>query len=172
MKKKHSKISIQDLIDQLEQLQNEFSLKHADIELSSFDHFKEVRRQIDIHRETLKAKIDEIALKMIDQTNEREKEYKLKISNLVKERAKIDIDQSNEALINEFRKPNLVINEVKQLMVEHESTIKDFQSKILNMGNLIDEIKSVKFEANKNFKDESFGVLKLNKAKKLINGLW
>ena len=38
------------------------------------DHFKEVRRQIDIHRETLKAKIDEIALKIIDQINEREKE--------------------------------------------------------------------------------------------------
>ena len=98
------------------------------------------------------------------------KEYKLKMSSLVKESAKLDIDQSNEALINEFRKPDLAINKVKQVIFEHESTIKDFQSKLLKMGNLINDIKSVKFEANKNFKDESFGVLKLNKSKKLING--
>ena len=72
---KKLKDSIQAKIQQLEELWSDLKLKHSDLERISFDHFSEVRRQIDLQRENLKQKIDEIALKMIDQVNEREKEY-------------------------------------------------------------------------------------------------
>ena len=37
-------------------------------ELEFFEHFQEIRRLIDIHREQIKIKIDDLALAMIDQT--------------------------------------------------------------------------------------------------------
>ena len=40
-----------------------------------FEHFQEMRFQIDEHREKLKEKIDEIALKMIDDSKKYEAMY-------------------------------------------------------------------------------------------------
>ena len=68
---KSIKCAIQDLIKQLEQLQGSVNLKRDEMELANCNHFIEIRRQIDIQREELKAKIDEIALKLIAQVRER-----------------------------------------------------------------------------------------------------
>ena len=48
------KRDIQELIQKLEQLQNNVKLQQNDMEITSFDHFTEIRRQIDIQREELK----------------------------------------------------------------------------------------------------------------------
>ena len=40
-----------------------------------FNHFQELRFKIDEHRERLKAKIDDVALEMIEQTKKCEAEY-------------------------------------------------------------------------------------------------
>ena len=42
------------------------------LESDVFDHFQEMRFQIDEHREKLKEKIDDIALEMIDKTKKYE----------------------------------------------------------------------------------------------------
>ena len=39
------------------------------------EHFSELKRQIYIRREELKAKIDEIALRMIEKANQQENEF-------------------------------------------------------------------------------------------------
>ena len=64
------KHAIQELIQKLEHLQNDVKLQQNAIEVTNFDHFTEIRRQIDIQREELKNKIVEISLKLIDQMNE------------------------------------------------------------------------------------------------------
>ena len=49
---------------------DEFVQNKSKLESDVFDHYQELRFQIDEHRERLKQKIDEIALKMIDDTME------------------------------------------------------------------------------------------------------
>ena len=49
-------------------------------ELEFFEHFQEIRRQIDLHREevfnlNIRDKLDEMALKMIEKTKHFEREY-------------------------------------------------------------------------------------------------
>ena len=61
---------LSNMIQQLEHLQEDLDRIFSDLKGLSFDHFSEIRRQIDLQREKLKKKIDEIALKMIDQVNE------------------------------------------------------------------------------------------------------
>jgi hypothetical protein len=75
-----------------------------------FEHFQEMRYQIDEHREKLKEKIDEIALKMIDDS----KKYEALYLRNIKE--KLFQTQSFESLEKElkeieelFRNPNLLI---------------------------------------------------------------
>ena len=46
----------------------EIVLNKNKIESDVFDHFQEIRFQIDEHREELKKRIDDIALEMIDET--------------------------------------------------------------------------------------------------------
>ena len=50
-KEKTLKHAIQELIQQLERLQLHLNKKYSDLERVSFDHFSELRRQIDLQRE-------------------------------------------------------------------------------------------------------------------------
>ena len=45
------------------------------LKLVCHEHFQEMRRQLDLHRESFKEKIDDIYLEMIDQTKEFETSY-------------------------------------------------------------------------------------------------
>ena len=45
------------------------------MELECYNHFQEVRRQIDLHREKLKEKIDDIYMNMIEETKVFETSY-------------------------------------------------------------------------------------------------
>ena len=163
--------SIHELLSQLEALQKEIKSKHiTDVEVSGYDHFSELRLKIDIHREELKSKIDEIALKMIDQTKEKEKVYKLKISEMFKEMTGADIKTENETLLNEFRRPNLIIADIVRQFNEQRLKIGEFKAKLVDFDRINSEIKEIEFQANQVLSRETFGMLKLSKPlKKLIS---
>ena len=110
---KSIKCAIQGLIKQLEQLQGSINLKRDEMELANCNHFIEIRRQIDIQREELKAKIDEIALKLIAQVKERENAYNRQIKQTISGIVELDIHQMRQTLALEFRKSNLLIENVK-----------------------------------------------------------
>jgi predicted AlkP superfamily phosphohydrolase/phosphomutase len=57
------------------QFYDEFIQNQAKLDSDVFNHFQEMRFQIDQHREEIKKKIDDIALAMIDQTTKNEKLY-------------------------------------------------------------------------------------------------
>jgi hypothetical protein len=53
--------------------------------LDVFDHFQEMRFQIDEHRERLKVRIDDIALAMIDDTKKYEALYLKNLNERIQE---------------------------------------------------------------------------------------
>ena len=158
------KHAIQDLIQKLEKLQEDLKRKHSDLEQSYFHHFSEIRRKIDLHREEIKAKIDEIALKMIDQVNQQEKVYTLKIKESQFVQTEVDVQQNRQIVTDEFRKFDLLIENVERLRDENEQTVNEFETRIKGIDSLTDEIKLLEFKASEGFQEASFGFLKSYKS--------
>ena len=65
-KEKQLEQSIKDTIQQLKELSTGLKEKHSNLEIITFDHFSEVKRQIDIQRERLTNKNDELQAKLLD----------------------------------------------------------------------------------------------------------
>ena len=116
------KNSVEELIRQLERLHIDFETTQRSFEVFSDDHFSEIRRQIDLQRETLKEKIDEIALKMIDQTKANEELYKMIVRRKLAKISSTDIADA-EKVLNEFRKPKALVVTVNKLKTHLEFKI-------------------------------------------------
>ena len=155
------KYAIQELIQKLEQLQDGVKLQQNAMEVTSFDHFTEIRRQIDIQREELKNKIDEISLQLIDQVNERENVYKSKLKESISVVVDADIQKFSHLLMREFREPNLLVANVKRLQLQHELNVKEFQASISEFDSIGKEIKLLEFVSRQEFQEPEFGRLRL-----------
>ena len=162
---KKIKYAIRELTHKLERLLSDLKQKYSDLERISFDHFSEVRRQIDLQREELKNKIDQISLKMIDLVNEKEKAYKSTIQQSLVAAKSIDIEEIRRKFENEFRNPNLVIEEVQLLQHEHEQNISEIQARLNEFDSLGRKINSFAFEPSR---DASFGILTTYETNDLI----
>ena len=156
------KYAIQELVQQLEHFQSDFKLKHSDLERISSDHFSELRRQIDVQREKLKIKIDEIALKMTARVNQKEKINHSKVKQLLLAAIPVDIKQARQTLENEFRKPNILIEEIKRMQNEQQQRVNEFQTRLRKVDTFCGKIKSFVFKPSHSLRDESFGLLKSN----------
>ena len=157
------KRAIQDLINQLKELQHlVVTSKRPEMELANFEHFTEIRRQIDIQREELKKKIDEIALKLIDQVNARENVYKSKLNETISGIVfDTDLAKYTQLVDQEFRRPKLLIEEAERLKIDHAHKVAEFEAKIKEFASLGNEIKSFKFEPRQELQEIGFGCLKL-----------
>ena len=122
-------LTFQQLHEQLRQEQNKFELK-------SHEHFAEIKRKIDIQREKLKEKIDEIYLAMIRNVEQNEEFYKLKL-NENRNIKSFDLSSEIESLDDELRQVNLKIERVQQLKTENEANVKNLQ----NLQDRLDELK-------------------------------
>ena len=162
---KRLKHAVETLIQQLERVQSDFKQKLSDLEGFSIDHYSEVRRQIDVQREEFKKKIDEIALKMIEQVKEKEKFYISAIKQSSLAVTPVNIAESRRIMENEFRNPNLVIEEVQRLQNEHEQKINEFRTRLVQLNPLGIEINSLKFKPSK---EASFGMLTAYQTNELI----
>jgi hypothetical protein len=141
-----------------------------------FNHFQELRSQIDQHREELKKRIDDIALAMIDQTKKYEKVY---LNDLKEKFSSFDDSQSLENEMNEieelFRNPNLLIQSIKEMQQKQEDSLKDIQLKLNEMSKIKDDLmKTNEFKPNlSSFNQEEdaclFGSIKLDACWLYIN---
>jgi hypothetical protein len=151
---------------------DEYHQKKTKLESEVFEHFQEMRFQIDEHREKLKAKIDELALAMIDETT---KNAKLYLSSLLKETLLEDsssfhVSKSLECELNviedTFRNPNLLIASIHEMQTKQEASLKDIQFKLNEMSKIKDNLKATnEFRPNLSFfnkKEETsvFGSIK------------
>ena len=162
MEEKTLRKTFQDMIEQLKQLQNEVYKKQADLEIINYDHFSEIRRQIDILREEMKKKIDDIFLKVIYRTKETEKAYKLRMHESFLKISDDEFKKSSQLFMDEFRRPNLILENVKRLMSEQELHILQLEAKLADFNALNTEIESVELRNNK-----VLGTLKLKLSKPL-----
>ena len=118
------------------QIQKELMQSKNELALQCFDHFQELRRQIDLHREEskekindiqLKNKIDDIALDMIDKTKVCEASY----SNMPYFNVSFKTIDENVNELNEiFRDPKLSLEQIKEIKSNQDVIISDLKSKL------------------------------------------
>ena len=162
--KKELEMSIRNLF----QFYDEFIQNRTILDSDVFDHFQEMRFQIDEQREELKEKIDDIALEMIQQTKKYEVMY---LKNLKEYFSSFYETKSLEIELNEmevtFRNPNLLIGTIREMQQKIEESLNEIQLKLNEMNLLKDNLKTTnKFKPNLsslNLKETSlFGSIKLD----------
>ena len=91
------------------------------------EHFQEIRFQLDEHRETLKGKIDDIYMQMIDKTKTFEATYLKSLGDQLNASLKSFETKSREQSLKEteetFRNPNLLIESIREMQREQEGAI-------------------------------------------------
>jgi hypothetical protein len=145
---------------------DEFIQNRTKLASNVFDHYHEMRFQIDEHREELKVRIDDIALAMIDKIKKYEKIY---LKELNENFPSLDDDVSLEKKLNEieelFRNPNLLIESIKEMQQRQDESLNDIQSKLDQMAKVNDILEATnKFKPNLSlFKQEGdIGSIRLN----------
>jgi len=121
---------------------DEFILNKSNLDTDVFNHFHEMRFQIDEQREELKKRIDDIALGMIDKLKKHEELY---LKKLKEHFSSFDQTQSLEHELNEveetFRQPNLLIQTIREMQQKQEKSLKDIQFRLYEMTKVNDNLK-------------------------------
>jgi len=147
---------------------DEFTQNKTKLDSDVFDHFQELRFQIDEQREELKKRIDDISLEMIDKVKKCEEIF---LNNLKEKFSSIDDSKSIEIqlsiLEDTFRNPNLLIETIKEMQKKQEDSLKDIQSKLNQMIQVKDNLKATNYFrpnlSSFNLNETSlFGSVKLN----------
>jgi len=99
------------------ELYDQYEQNKTQLDTDVFNHFQEMRFQIDEHRERLKERIDEIALAMIDQTKKSEEMYlkNLKVRFSSFDQSKGSLENKLNQIEELFRNPNLLIQTIKEM---------------------------------------------------------
>jgi hypothetical protein len=136
--KQELELSIRKFFDFYEEFQQNKSI----LESVVFDHFQELRFQIDEHRERLKEKIDDIALEMIAQTKMYEKIYLKDLNVNLLETTSFVETKSLEDRLNEmedtFRNPDLLIKTIKEMQKKQEKSLNYIQFKLNEINQIKD----------------------------------
>ena len=97
---------IEDSIKLFFQMYEQFTLRKNYLDLECHNHFQKIRRQLDMHREKIKKKVDEIYMGMIQKTKDFEASY-LKLDTHLK------YMETKSSIEEKFRNPNLLIESFK-----------------------------------------------------------
>ncbi len=148
----------------------EFIQNKSKLELDVFDYFREIRFQIDEHRERLKQQIDDISLEMISEAKKQEETY-MKNLKEVFESSSFDDSKSLEDALTDieetYRDPNLLIQTIQEMQQKQHESLKDIQLRLNQMNKIKDDLNAsnqfkpnlIPFNPNKT---SCFGHIKLN----------
>ena len=145
------------LIYSMTKLVDEFESKQANLEVFCHEHFSEIRRNIDIHRETMKAKIDELAMEMIGKAKKNEETFMNRIKDNFAKKFQVDIENEEKVIAAEFRKQNFVAESVKKLNVEHVNNINKLKYMLQEIESITHQIEKHEFKGNSEFNFDLFG---------------
>jgi hypothetical protein len=127
---KRLKQKLEESIRKFFEFYDEFQLNRTKLDLDVFEHFQEMRFQIDEHRERIKERIDHIALAMVDQTKKYEALY---LKNIKEHFSSFDDSKSLQIKLTEieetFRNPNLLFESIQEMQQKQEEALKDIQIK-------------------------------------------
>jgi hypothetical protein len=145
--------------------ENYISCKNV-MELECHNHFQEVRRKIDLHREKLKEKIDDIYMNIIEETKLFEASYlkflNEKISASFQKLEIRTVEEELQEIEKMFRDPNILIESIREINLKQQDLIRSLQSKLCEMSLMRENIKdSMQFKPCVAFNKNSFGALSL-----------
>jgi hypothetical protein len=161
------KKKIEDSIRTLFQMYELFTLNKTNRDLDVHNHFQEIRRNIDLHRETLKEKIDYIYMDLIEKTKKFEAAYLKSLEEHLEASLKsfemTSLEQSLKETEETFRDPNLLIDSIREMLRQQEETIVRLTLKLNEQSQVKDNLINMnEFNPNLSFSLESFGQLYLN----------
>ena len=138
------KKQIQDSIRTFFQVYEEFCLNKTNRDLDVHNHFQEIRRNIDLHREKLKEKIDDIYMEMIEKTKKFEAAYLKSLEDNLNASLKSfgtkSLEQSLKETEDTFRNPNLLIESIRDMLRKQEESIAGLKLKIDEQSQVKDNL--------------------------------
>jgi hypothetical protein len=146
---------------------DKFYLNKSKLSLDCFNHFQEIRFQIDQHREVTKKTIDDIYMRMIERTKECEATYLKYNERLENFSQKLfenkSIDKDLKDLEETFRDPLLLLKSIKEMQQKQQDVISRIRRKLEEMDQVKRKVEVWnKFVPILNYSSSDFGVLKLN----------
>ena len=125
------KKQIEESIQKLFEVYEQFTLNKTRIDLDVHEHFQEIRFKLDEHREELKQKIDDIYMEMIQKTKKFEAAYLKSLEDKLNASLKSfeSLEQSLKETEETFRNPNLLIESIREIQREQEETIAELKLK-------------------------------------------
>ncbi len=120
---------------------DEFAQNRTKLDMEVYNHFHEIRFQIDQHREELKKRIDDIALEMIDKVKKHEETF---FKNLKQHFSSFDEINSIENKLNEIEEtfPNILIEAIREMQQKQDESLNEIQFKLDEINQVKDNLKA------------------------------
>ena len=132
---------IQRLLDEFDQLHGLLQVNTLDFEQTRDKHFALIQQQIERHRDACKARIDQLAAKMIDEARVKEADYKLKLI------AEFPAAKKRKQNITDiFRQKTVAMDHAVKLRMELEDNIASVQSLLKEVDKFSQEIDATVFK--------------------------
>ena len=159
---KSLKNKLSQVLDETQSETMDFEGANSGFEVEINEHFAVIHQNIEFQRDEFKNKIDEIASMMSNQVKQKETEliciFKQMYSQITS-RERVD---ETKKLLDEFRDPNMKIENMQISVDEQERSLVDFKQSINEFKLKLDCIDSLYFRPNLNTNEETFGLLNLN----------
>jgi hypothetical protein len=165
---KSLKQKIEESIRNVHEMCDQFEITKNTFDSDCHNHFQEIRRQIDLHREKLIEKIDNIYMDMIDRTKACEASYMKSLNENQKAffksfKAPQSVEKDLEDSDITFRNPNILLTTLNEMLQKQEQTLEGIKLKINEFNQIKSNLKAFySFKPNVAFVEESFGLLYLN----------
>jgi hypothetical protein len=159
---KSLKQKIEESIRMFHEMCNEFETNKNILDSDCYNHFQEIRRQIDLHREKLIEKIDNIYMEMINRTKAVEASFMKSLNEKLIKTPK-SVEEDLEELETTFRNPNILLETLNEMLERQEKTLEDIKLKVNEVNQKKSNLDTSNvFFPNVSFIEESFGLLYLN----------
>ena len=109
------KQKIEESIRNVHEMCDELELNKISLDSDCHNHFQEIRRQIDLHREKLVEKIEKIYMEMINRTKECEASF-MKSLNEKSFKQPLSVEGDLKELETIFRSPNLLLETLNEML--------------------------------------------------------
>ena len=144
---------------------DELRAKHSLLEVAIYDHFVELRRQLDLRSEEAKLQIDTIHMEMIEASNKVQAEYMDYLSRTTSttplSRREDSSEEEKNTLEDMFRDMHLSMQSVKVMAERQSKAIGEIKHKLGEMEAIAELVKKNEFTSGDVFSKQLFGQLHL-----------
>ena len=150
-KEKQIKIEIEKLLETNKSLTEELKLNEAQSDALCYDHFAKIENSIDLQREELKKKIDELSFDLIEQVKQSKSKFEDDLkSNALKPVLNMDeIYDIESDFDQEMRKVEFPLENLKNIENSLKANLTSLNGKLVAIKALSDKIESCKFVIKK-----------------------